>query len=41
MRCRKATDLEGMRGGEELGIKGEEAIIKIYCTRKYFFNTRR
>jgi hypothetical protein len=43
MRDRKGVDLEGRRGGEDLGrVEGEESIIRIYYMRKEsIFNKRK
>ena len=43
MRDRKGVDLEGRRGGEDLGrVEGEETIIRIYYMRKEsIFNKRK
>ena len=35
MRISQEEDLDGMGGGKELGrLKGQETLIRIYCTRK-------
>ena len=43
MRDRKGVDLDGRRGGEELGgVEGGETIIRIYYVRKKsIFNKRK
>ena len=43
MRDRKGVDLEGRRGGKELGgvVGGETIVMIYYMTKEYIFNKRK